>query len=318
MLDWLAFALAVLVLWPELQAPLPEQGQDRTSTQARDRVARYDRRGLKAIKVYDQLSREAYHAAARESARRKLRLVGPLPQAISLEEALAAGQDSFEHAHLLARACSGRAAQWRAGQLSSLSPTARTNAILNSFDPQRCEQVVTRLAASGAWVVPTHVTREDDVRAFDKDAAINGALDYLDPLSRWAWNDDPTALRNAYPGEQGEAAVRRYFAHGLRLTGQAHAAGVRILVGTDTIAGGVRYHYELAHLVAAGMTPAEVIRAATLEAARYAREARSAGSIAIGKRADIVLLTENPLTEIAHTRTIRAVLQNGRFYDRNA
>lgn len=286
-----------------------------TPRQVVARVAEYDARGLTAIKVYDPLSSEAYRAAAHESRRRGLRLVGHLPQSVSLAEALAAGQDSFEHAHLLPRSCFEDAAQWQVGALSKLSPTARLSAIIEGYDPQRCEDIVTQLASSSAWYVPTHVTREDDVRAFDEDGSTSKALDYLDPLSRWAWNDDQSALRAAYPDRSGKRALYRYFAHGLQLTGKAHQAGVRILVGTDTIAGGLRYHDELAHLITAGMTPAAALRAATIEVARYAGEGDVAGTIAIGKRADLVLLAHNPLTSIAQSRSVRAVIQNGRLYD---
>lgn len=288
---------------------------DLTPRQAADRVADYDERGLGAIKIYNQLSRDAFHAAAQESEKRDLRLVGHLPQAVSLEEALAAGQDSFEHAHLLPRACFNEAADWRSGMLSGLSAMELSERIVEGYDVERCDKLVADFAASGAYYVPTHVTREDDVRALDSSPAPDAALDYLDPLSAWAWNDDQAAMRGAFPGQRGAQVARRYFAHGLRLTGKAHAGGVRILVGTDTIAGGLRYHDELAHLVATGMTPAEVLRAATLEAARYTGLSGEAGSIAIGKRADLVLLAENPLVDIANTRAIRAVIQDGRLYD---
>ncbi|MBH5321322.1 amidohydrolase family protein [Aurantiacibacter sediminis] len=288
---------------------------DLTPREVVNRISNYDERGLEAIKVYNQLSRDAYFAAARESQRRGLRLVGHLPQAVSLEEALEAGQDSFEHAHLLPRACMEQEAEWRSGELESLSPTERVETFIEDHDTERCGELLDALSRSGSWYVPTHVTREDDVRAFDPAETENRALAFLDPLSAWAWNDDQSALRNSYPGERGAQAIDAYFKHGLDLTGRAHEAGVRILVGTDTIAGGLRYHDELAHLVSAGMAPAEVLRAATLEAARYAGQDQEAGSVAIGKRGDLVLLEANPLRDIRNTQTIRAVLQDGRLYD---
>ena len=289
---------------------------DLTPREVVERIATYDERGLEAIKVYNQLSRDAYMAAARESERRGLRLVGHLPQAISLEEALSAGQDSFEHAHLLPRACMQDEAQWRSEELALLSPTKLTERFIKAYDTERCDKLLNSLSRSESWYVPTHVTREDDLRAFDATQIENPALAYLDPLSAWAWNDDQASVRSAYPGSRGERAVSAYFAHGLNLTGRAHEAGVRILVGTDTIAGGLRYHDELGHLVQAGMTPAEVLRSATLEAARYAGEERNIGTVAVGKRADLVLLAANPLQEIKHTRRIDAVFKDGRLYDR--
>lgn len=103
----------------------------------------------------------------------------------------------------------------------------------------------------------------------------------------------------------------------MKLTGQAYRAGVPVLVGTDTANGGFRYHDEMALLVRAGLSPAEVLKAATIDAARYARVDRRFGTIAVGKRADVVLLHANPLTNIANTRRIGAVLIDGRLYDRD-
>ena len=59
-----------------------------------------------------------------------------------------------------------------------------------------------------------------------------------------------------------------------------------------------------------------MLSAATLESARYSWQAYGAGTIAVGKRADLVLLAGNPLADIANTRKILAVLQSGRLYDR--
>jgi adenine deaminase len=72
----------------------------------------------------------------------------------------------------------------------------------------------------------------------------------------------------------------------------------------------------MGHLVRAGLTPAAVLRSAAIDAARYAGLERTSGSIAVGKRADLVLLDADPLADIANTRRIRAVLLNGRLYDR--
>lgn len=279
-------------------------------------AATYRRRGLDALKVYNRLSRPAYVRAAQEARERDMRLVGHLPKAIALPEAIAAGQASFEHGHVLARHCFRRAAAWRAGTLDTLAPAALLEAVIKEHDPAACATVFAQMRAAGAWHVPTHVTREEDARARDPAFADDPRLAYLDPLSRWAFRDDLGGTANAYPGKRGERALEAYFRHGLTLTGAAHRAGVQVLVGTDTAIGGFRYHDEMAHLVQAGMSPADVLRAATLDAARYAGLDRDTGSIAIGKRADLVLLDANPLDSIAHTRRIRAVLVNGRLYDR--
>lgn len=287
-----------------------------TPVEAIARVRTYRARGVDAIKVYNRLSAEAYRAAAREAKVQGLRLVGHLPKAVSLESAIEAGQSSFEHAHVLPRHCFDRVGQWRAGKLDALPPIVLTEQVATRFDAVRCDGAIAALQRAGAWYVPTHVTREEDARASDPHFAQDPRLDYLDPLSRWAWNDDLKATQDHYPGKRGERALTAYFQHGLRLTARAHDGGVGILVGTDTAIGGFRYHDEMTHLVRAGLTTAEVLRAATLDAARYAGVDGSTGSVAVGKRADLVLLGANPLDDIANIRKIMAVIHDGRLYDR--
>ncbi len=290
-----------------------------TPAEATGLVKAYAARGVDAIKVYNRLSRPAYFAAASAAQAADRRLVGHLPKVIALGEAIGAGQISFEHGHVLPRHCFAGAAAWRSGALDAVPPTGLAEQVVAQHDPDACTAAFTQMAAAGAWLVPTHVTREEDARAADPAFHADPRLDaYLDPLSRWAFDDDLAATRSRYPGARGALALRRYFDHGLTLTGRAHAAGVGILVGTDTVIGGLKFHDEMAHLAAAGLSNAAVLRAATLDAARYAGQDRVAGSVAVGKRADLVLLAANPLENIGNSRSIRAVVHHGRLYDRAA
>lgn len=86
-------------------------------------------------------------------------------------------------------------------------------------------------------------------------------------------------------------------------------AGTRITVGTD---GNTPWapHVEMADMVAAGMTPAQVIVAATRNGAEFLRMA-DAGTIASGKTADLLILDANPLDDITNTRKISAVYLRG-------
>jgi imidazolonepropionase-like amidohydrolase len=70
-------------------------------------------------------------------------------------------------------------------------------------------------------------------------------------------------------------------------------------------------------LVRAGLTPAEALRTATINPARFLGWTDSLGVVATGKVADLVLLDGNPLQDIANTKRIRAVIQGGRLLDRS-
>ena len=92
------------------------------------------------------------------------------------------------------------------------------------------------------------------------------------------------------------------------------AAGVRIVLGTD---GNTPWapHVEMADMVAAGMTPAQVIVASTRNAAEFLRMS-DAGTLETGKSADFIVLDANPLDDITNTRRIAAVYLRGAAVDR--
>jgi imidazolonepropionase-like amidohydrolase len=73
---------------------------------------------------------------------------------------------------------------------------------------------------------------------------------------------------------------------------------------------GASLHRELQLLVRAGLTPLEALQTATLNPAKFFGKA-DWGEIAPGKAADLVVLTRNPLSDIANTRAVAAVIADG-------
>ena len=76
---------------------------------------------------------------------------------------------------------------------------------------------------------------------------------------------------------------------------------------------GFALHRELELLVEAGLNPADALRSATIWPADFLGLNESIGSIATGKRADLLLLDGNPLSDISQTQRIRAVVLDGRL-----
>jgi imidazolonepropionase-like amidohydrolase len=117
------------------------------------------------------------------------------------------------------------------------------------------------------------------------------------------------------------AASRATYAKMEQSVARLKAAGVTIVLGGDTgipnAWHGWAEHYELERMVAAGMSPAEVIVASTSAAARILK-LDDMGTVAAGKRADYLVLDANPLENITNTRRISAVYLEGRPLDRAA
>src|SRR5688572_24594108 len=110
----------------------------------------------------------------------------------------------------------------------------------------------------------------------------------------------------------------RLFEVQARSLAKLSAAGVRIAFGTDAGVGapyGFSAHAELADMVAAGMTPADVIVAATRTSADVLR-LDQLGTIATGTSADFIVLDANPLDDIKNTRRISRVYVRGTAVNR--
>jgi imidazolonepropionase-like amidohydrolase len=109
--------------------------------------------------------------------------------------------------------------------------------------------------------------------------------------------------------------AQQFYAIQARNLAKLSAAGVRITMGTD---GNRPWgpHEEMADMVAAGMTPAQVVVAATRNSAEFLRLA-DAGALQAGKSADFIVLDANPLDDITNTRRISAVYLRGAAVDRS-
>lgn len=126
------------------------------------------------------------------------------------------------------------------------------------------------------------------------------------------------ALFGSYRRSADDMTLRGSVTSLLARVGEAHRRGVKLNAGTDPANPecffGPSLHWELARFVEAGLTPLEVLRMATEEAAA-AVGAADLGTLAPGKMADIVLLSADPLEDIHNTEAIWRVIKGGRLFD---
>jgi imidazolonepropionase-like amidohydrolase len=116
------------------------------------------------------------------------------------------------------------------------------------------------------------------------------------------------------------AFIQRVWHRYLEIVARMQADGVPLLAGTDTgdpwSYPGAELHEELELLVKAGLTPAQALRTATINPAKFLDAEDSFGAVRVGKIADLVLLDANPLDDIRNTRRIDGVFLGGEWFSK--
>ena len=296
----------------------------RNEAEARELVTFYRKAGADFLKTYSELSPSTYRLLAAETRRQGLGLAGHRPLRIALEDMLAAGQRSVEHPRMFYEECFPGAAAFR----DLPDPAAAYDAamrwrMIDEHDSVECAALMDRMARSETWWTPTLQVLQLGDRADDAAFRSDPRLRYVPTLFIkliWAPDADRAAVQPTdSPGRrQYSTLYRMALAH----VAQAHAAGVKIVAGTDAgdsyIFPGFGIHDELVEFVRAGLTPAEAIRSATIDSAVFAGMEGRYGSVEIGKAGDLLLLGGNPLADVRHTQQIEGVFLAGRYLDRTA
>jgi imidazolonepropionase-like amidohydrolase len=174
------------------------------------------------------------------------------------------------------------------------------------------DELIRLMKQHGTWQMAATLAREASMFSFVKPAPV---LD--DPLFAEAVPSDVVATLKspAYQQKMTSDPEYAHFAQYLRTAQQnlkrLAEAGVRYGFGTDSGPparfAGYFEHWEAELMVQSGLTPQQVITAATRSAAEFLGRSKDLGSLEPGKWADFVVLSANPLVDIRNTRTIEHV-----------
>jgi imidazolonepropionase-like amidohydrolase len=275
------------------------------------------------IKVFSEISEPAWRAVLEAAQRRSLPVMGHVPAGVSAVAAAQAGQRSEEHLMQVFEACSTleqSALEERRG-LAGAELVAKRDAaearVLDAYDAPACDRAAAALKAAGEVQVPTLVLDHVESKPRDASPSSDPRWKYLRADERARWQ---RLAHDLAPDERAVGARR--WAVARRIVAALHRANVPILAGTDAPMPGVypgyALHEELELLVASGLSPTEGLQAATSAPAAFLGLSDEAGTVAVGKRADLVLLDADPLRDIRNTRRIEAVLLDGRLLRRGA
>jgi imidazolonepropionase-like amidohydrolase len=284
---------------------------------AEQRAAGYD-----FIKVYSRMSLEVFDAVAAAAKANDIPFAGHVPLAVPVDYAMRSGMSTIEHLYgfkkvtvrdgvsigesILAPEKIQLGRQVLSGEISAA----------DIFDEDKLATLAKLAATTGIWSVPTLIVQRN---LFITRAEVDAQFSRLEtrylpkPLLEF-WNPENDFRRKKF-SENDFAAMQTFFEGELQRVNALHAAGARILAGTDVsnpfVFPGFSLHEELALLVRAGLTPYEALQTATSNVAEFLDEAGEFGHVVVGQRADLLVLSENPLVDIRNTTSIVGVVNHG-------
>lgn len=261
--------------------------------------------GVDFIKVHGGLTKETYFAIAVASARRHLPFAGHIPLSntgvgVTGEEAAEAGQRSLEH--MLGIPFARDTIQ----AYQHMYPTEES-----------LRRLFAVLSKHGTFITPTlsvyYIPADYQAISAKQDAL----LKYISPGLRSFW----ASQIGGWP-TRDKIFMNWLLKARMNMILPLKDAGIPLLAGTDTgfpfVLPGFGLHEELKYLVAAGLSPLEALRTATINPATFLRKQDKLGSVEKGKLADLVILNGDPTGNIQSLQSIEAVIVNGKLFDRSA
>ena len=267
----------------------------RTVDDAVARVNAQKAEGWDLLKVQTGLTLEVYDAMARTAREVRIPFGGHVPSAVGVEHALEMYQDTIDHIDGYAEHLGGQA---------------------GPIEERPMRELAERTARAGVAVVPTLVVWETLRGPVSLESRT--ALPELKYLPREQVDQWTRQLTNRLASPQFDAeAARHYIENRMRILKALHEAGAQILLGSDAPqqfnVPGFSIHHEMRRMVEAGLTPYEVLRTGTANVGAHFIGKDSFGHVAIGQRADFILVDANPLEDVGNVQRRSGVMLRGRW-----
>lgn len=272
--------------------------------------------GYDFIKLTTNITPDVYAAVMAEALASGIRVTGHVDPRVGAPQALAAGQQ-IEHLDNYMETILADSAPTRKSVSDVGAYRAANWNSLAYVDMAKLEALAGATARAGVYVTPTIGFFTSWFATEYTDAEVQARPDYpylpaamKGPWERsraFYWKNPPTAAQRA-----------QYIAIRNRMVRAIIDSGGQVMAGSDGPGGLMAYgwmmHRELQALVAAGLSPYQALRAATVVPSTWLGVISEQGTIEVGKRADMLLLTANPLTSIGNTMSIVGVAAAGSWY----
>lgn len=304
------------------------EGSDIADTPERGReiVRAQKAQGADFIKVYSLLEREVYFAIAEECKKQHIPFHGHIPQRVTLQEALEAGHGSIEHFYGFTEFGSSQyeyLVKIMKGEIENDTLMGyRTwyrlmDFIADTYDETREQALFELVEEHSPWIDPTLVVWKGAQRNFDADYPYDERIDYMPQYSYNDWRLRPEDKQDSIHRLNLETELKSY-ALVKKLLKPLKDNGARFLAGSDFpnpyTFPGFSIHEELRLFVQADFSPLEALQTATINPAIFLGLQDDMGTVQTGKKANLVLLAENPLEDITHTTNINAVILRGKYH----
>ena len=276
---------------------------------ALDMVNEYAAAGYPQVKIYSSIEPAWVKPLADSIHGKNMRLSGHIPSFMTAQQAVIDGFDEIQHINMLFL-------NFLAGPKDDTRTPLRFSLVAEKagsldLDSPAVIEFIALLKNRGVVIDPT-------VTIFD--SMFRHRSGELDPsYAMVAKHMPPSVQRGMLAGDLDitDENVDLYARSAdalLKMIARLHRAGVPLVAGTDAMAG-FTLHRELELYQQAGIGHADVLRIATLGAAKVAGMEAESGSISVGKKADFVLLAGNPLEDISAVRLPLAVFKGNRWYE---